>query len=67
LKKNRNTMQHDKVRGLVQQGHKRVLIDLADVSYVDSDGLGELVQASSTGRIWAAPSNYSVPPTGFAS
>ncbi len=50
LKKNRNTMLHDKVRGLLQQGHKRVLIDLADVSYVDSAGLGELVQASSTAK-----------------
>jgi anti-sigma B factor antagonist len=50
LKKNRNTMLHDKVRGLMQQGHKRVLIDLAEVSYVDSAGLGELVQASSTAK-----------------
>ncbi len=50
LKKNRNAMLHDKVRGLVQQGHTRVLIDLAGVSYVDSAGLGELVQANSTAK-----------------
>ena len=50
LKKNRGTILHDKVRGLVQQGHRRVLIDLADVSYVDSAGLGELVQANSTAK-----------------
>jgi anti-sigma B factor antagonist len=50
LKKNRSTMLHDKVRGLVQQGHTRVLIDLAGVSFVDSAGLGELVQANSTAR-----------------
>ena len=50
LKKNRNTMLHEKVRVLVQQGHTRVLIDLADVSYVDSAGLGEIVQANSTAK-----------------
>ena len=50
LKKNRSTMLHDKVRGLVQQGHTRVLIDLAGVSFVDSAGLGELVQANSTAK-----------------
>ena len=43
-------MLHDKVRSLIQQGHKKVLIDLAAVSYVDSAGLGELVQAYSTTR-----------------
>jgi anti-sigma B factor antagonist len=50
LKKNRGTILHDKVRGLLQQGHRRVLIDLAEVSYVDSAGLGELVQANSTAK-----------------
>ena len=50
LKKNRGTLLHDKVRGLVQDGHRRVLIDLADVSYVDSAGLGKLVQANSTAK-----------------
>ncbi len=48
LKKNRNITLHEKVRGLVEQGHHKVLIDLGNVSYVDSAGLGELVQASST-------------------
>jgi anti-sigma B factor antagonist len=50
LKKSRNTMVHDKVRSLVQQGHKKVLVDLAAVSYVDSAGLGELVQTNSTAK-----------------
>ena len=50
LKKRGDAMLHDKVLSLVQQGHKKVLIDLAAVSFVDSAGLGELVQAYSTTR-----------------
>jgi anti-sigma B factor antagonist len=50
LKQNRGTLLHDKVRSLAQQGHRKVLVDLAAVSFVDSAGLGELVQASSTVR-----------------
>jgi len=34
----------DKVQSLLQQGHTRILIDLGGVSYVDSAGLGQLVQ-----------------------
>jgi anti-sigma B factor antagonist len=47
LKRNRSTMLHDKVRSVLQQGHKKVLVDLAGVSFVDSAGLGELVQTNS--------------------
>jgi anti-sigma B factor antagonist len=35
----------DKVRSLLQQGQVRLLLDLARVRYVDSMGLGELVEA----------------------
>jgi anti-sigma B factor antagonist len=38
----------DKVQSLLQQGQKNLLVDLSDVSYVDSAGLGELVQAYAT-------------------
>src|SRR2546428_2345690 len=38
----------DKMRSLMQQGHKKVLLNLGDVSYVDSAGLGEIVQAYAT-------------------
>ena len=38
----------DKMRSLVQQGHKNVLLNLGDVPYVDSAGLGEIVQAYAT-------------------
>lgn len=35
----------DKMRSLIQQGQKKVLLNLGEVSYVDSAGLGEIVQA----------------------
>jgi anti-sigma B factor antagonist len=38
----------DKVKAVLQDGRRQVLINLAQVSYVDSAGLGELVQAYST-------------------
>jgi anti-sigma B factor antagonist len=38
----------DKMRSLVQQGHKKVLLNLGDVSYIDSAGLGEIVQSYAT-------------------
>jgi len=38
----------DKVRSLLQQGRKSLLLNLAHVSYMDSAGLGELVSAYTT-------------------
>ena len=38
----------DKMQSLVQQGKKQVLLNLGDVSYIDSAGLGEIVQAYAT-------------------
>ncbi|HEV3138999.1 MAG TPA: STAS domain-containing protein [Vicinamibacterales bacterium] len=35
----------DKMRSLLQQGRTKILLNLGDVSYVDSAGLGEIVQA----------------------
>ena len=43
-----DTVLKDKVRSLVQQGHKKLLLNLGNVSYVDSAGLGELVQSYAT-------------------
>ena len=48
LNKGGNVLLKDKVQSLLQQGHKNLLIDLSGVSYVDSAGLGELVQAYAT-------------------
>ena len=38
----------DKVRSLLQQGQKQFIVNLAEVPYMDSGGLGELVQAYAT-------------------
>ena len=38
----------DKVRSLLQQGRRRIVVNLAAVAHVDSVGLGELVQAYAT-------------------
>lgn len=33
------------VRDLVEQGHRKILLNLSDVDYIDSSGIGELVTA----------------------
>jgi anti-sigma B factor antagonist len=38
----------DKVNSLVQQEHKNILVNLAQVSYMDSSGIGELVGCYTT-------------------
>jgi anti-sigma B factor antagonist len=38
----------DKINSLVQQQRNRVIVNLADVSYIDSGGLGQLVSSYST-------------------
>jgi len=43
-----DAMLKDKMGSLVQQGQKKVLLNLGDVSYVDSAGLGAIVQAYAT-------------------
>jgi anti-sigma B factor antagonist len=35
----------DALRGLVAQGQKKILLNLGEVSYIDSSGIGELVSA----------------------
>ena len=40
----------DAVRGLVGKGQKKMLLNLGDVNYIDSSGLGELVAAYTTAR-----------------
>ena len=48
LNKGGDVLLKDKVQSLIQQGHQNLLLDLSGVSYVDSAGLGELVQAYAT-------------------
>ena len=38
----------DKVNSLVDQGHKKIVLNLAEVPYIDSAGLGEVVRTYTT-------------------
>jgi anti-sigma B factor antagonist len=40
----------DTVRELLSKGQKKILLNLGDVSYIDSSGIGELVSAFTTVR-----------------
>ena len=40
----------DAVRGLVAEGKKRIILNLANVDYLDSSGVGELVGSFTTVR-----------------
>ena len=40
----------DAIRDLISKGQKSILLDLGDVNYIDSSGLGELVSAYTTAR-----------------
>ncbi|HVP52903.1 MAG TPA: STAS domain-containing protein [Terriglobales bacterium] len=40
----------DLVRDLVTKGQRRILLNLGDVTYIDSSGIGELVSAFTTVR-----------------
>ena len=50
LNKGGDVLLKDKVQSLLQQDYKHLLVDLSGVSYVDSAGLGELVQAYATSK-----------------
>ena len=41
-------MLKDKVNSLLNQGHRKMLLNFADVPYVDSSGLGEVVRTYTT-------------------
>jgi anti-sigma B factor antagonist len=38
----------DTVREILAKGQKKILLNLADVNYIDSSGIGELVSAFTT-------------------
>ena len=40
----------DAIRGLIGKGKKSVLLNMGEVSYIDSSGLGELVSAYTTAK-----------------
>ena len=45
-----STLLRDTVRDLISKGHKQILLNLGDVTYIDSSGIGELVSAYTTVR-----------------
>ena len=45
-----STMLRDIVRDLIAKGNKKILLNLGDVTYIDSSGIGELVSAFTTVR-----------------
>ena len=40
----------DAIRDLIGKGQKNILLNLGDVNYIDSSGLGELVSAYTTSK-----------------
>jgi len=40
----------DSIRDLIGKGQKKILLNLGDVSYIDSSGIGELVSAFTSVR-----------------
>ena len=48
LNKGGDVLLKDKIQSLLQQGRKKILLDLGQVAYVDSAGLGQLVQVFAT-------------------
>ena len=40
----------DTVKDLLSKGQKKILLNLGDVNYIDSSGIGELVSAYTTAR-----------------
>ena len=40
----------DAIRDLISKGTKNILLNLGDVNYIDSSGLGEMVSAYTTAR-----------------
>jgi anti-sigma B factor antagonist len=49
----------DAIRGLISKGQKNILLNMADVNYIDSSGLGELVSAFTTAKNQQAGSSCS--------
>jgi anti-sigma B factor antagonist len=45
-----STILRDIVREMIAKGNKKILLNLGDVTYIDSSGIGELVSAFTTVR-----------------
>jgi anti-sigma B factor antagonist len=42
------------IGGLLDEGHKKILLNLSEMDYIDSNGLGELVQSLKAARQYDA-------------
>jgi anti-sigma B factor antagonist len=40
----------DIVKDLLSKGHKKILLNLGEISYIDSSGIGELISAFTSAR-----------------
>lgn len=40
----------DTVKDLLSKGHKKILVNLGEISYIDSSGIGELISAFTSVR-----------------
>ena len=45
-----SVMMRDTVRDLLAKGNKKIVLNLQDVNYIDSSGIGELVSAFTTAK-----------------
>jgi len=45
---NESAILRNTIRDLVDRGHRKILLNLADVDYIDSAGIGELISAKAT-------------------
>src|SRR5208282_2694818 len=45
-----NVILRELVRDLAEKGHKRIVLNLSEVQYIDSSGVGELVKSHTTIR-----------------
>ena len=45
-----SVMLRDSVREMLGKGQKKIVLNLADVNYIDSSGIGELVSAFTTAK-----------------
>jgi len=56
----------DLLRKLVSEGIKKILLNLRNVDYIDSSGLGELVSAFTSLRSQGGEQSCSTSPRGYA-
>src|ERR1051325_2679899 len=42
------------INGILEDGNKKILLNLSDMDYIDSNGLGELVQSLKTSKRFGA-------------